>query len=80
MTGIEAGKYYSSGTFGHSWSVRYVIDIARDPGGDPGLDRVSYKIVVGPSRRSSAVATRAEFSKWARYEVAKTENEWVRVD
>ncbi len=75
MFAIEAGRCYSNGTFGRSWSVRRVLAI--EPGADGEL--VTYRIVVGAGRRRIERASRAEFAKWARHEVVQAENEWVRV-
>jgi len=67
------GRCYSSGSFGHAWSVRRILAL------DPALDTVTCKIVAGPGRRRTETMTRAEFERWARYEVVQEESEWVRV-
>lgn len=75
MIAIEAGRCYSNGTFGRSWSVRRVLAI--EPAADGEL--VTYRIVVGAGRRRIERASSTEFAKWARHEVVQAESEWVRV-
>jgi len=36
---------------------------------NPDKDLVIYKVLAGKDRRKSGVCTRAEFARWARYEV-----------
>ncbi len=71
---IELGRCYSNGLYGENWAVRQLVD--QSGGGDQ--DRVIYKIIAGKGRRNSAVCTREEFAKWAKYEVVLNENSWQR--
>jgi CBS domain-containing membrane protein len=75
---IKLDHYYSNGLFGKLWQVRHIIDEAMH--NDPSKDKVIYKIVAGPGRRSTGTCSREEFAAWARYEVARNENSWQRLD
>lgn len=75
-TDIRIGGAYSNGEQGEEWSVREVVDESRSD--DPEKDRVIYKVVAGPARRDSGVATRAEFARWAKYEVVRHGQGWKR--
>ncbi len=76
---IGMWRYYSNGRYGPDWQVRRIID-EETSGSDPARQRVIYRVVAGPNRRFSAVCTRAEFARWARYEVIRNENSWQRVE
>lgn len=76
---IVMRHYYSNGRYGPEWQVRRIIDEETRPS-DPARQRVIYRVVAGPNRRFSAVCTRAEFARWARYEVIRNENSWQRVE
>lgn len=67
---IRPGGCYSNGDFGRHWSVRQVV--ARDG------DTVTYTVLAGPGRRSTASCSHEEFVRWARYEVTRNENSWER--
>ena len=71
---ICLGHYYSNGQYGDEWSVRHVIDESGDTD-----DAVIFKIVAGQGRRTSAVTSREEFARWAKYEVYRDEENWRRV-
>jgi CBS-domain-containing membrane protein len=71
---IELGHYYSNGKYGDKWSVRHVIDES-----DERDNTIIYKVVAGPGRRTSGVLDKEEFSRWARYEVYRDEENWRRV-
>ena len=73
---VRLHGYYSNGEFGDDWSVRQVVDESAHS--DPEKDKIIYKAVAGKGRRRSGVSTRAEFSRWARYEVFRDENSWQR--
>ena len=73
---IRLHGFYSNGEFGDDWSVREVVDESSHS--DPGKDNIIYKVAAGMGRRRSGVATRAEFARWARYEVFRDENSWQR--
>ena len=73
---IRLHGFYSNGEFGDDWSVREVVDESSHS--DPGKDKIIYKVAAGMGRRRSGVSTRAEFARWARYEVFRDENSWQR--
>ena len=75
---IRPGQYYSNGRSGESWSVRHIVD--ESGATDPDKDKVIYRVVAGHDRRSSGTCTRAEFARWAKYQVSRNENSWNRVD
>ncbi len=75
---LQHGHYYSNGEHGDLWSVRQIVDWAET--NDSGEEKLIYKIIAGSNRRSSAVMTKNEFSKWAKYEVTRDEGNWHRVD
>jgi CBS domain-containing membrane protein len=75
---IKLDHYYSNGLFGKLWQVRHIIDESAQT--DPTKDKVIYKVVAGPGRRSTASCTREEFAAWARYEVLRNENSWQRIE
>jgi len=75
---LKHGHYYSNGVHGDLWSVRQIVDWAET--NDSGEEKLIYKIIAGSNRRSSAVMTKNEFSKWAKYEVIRDEGNWHRVD
>lgn len=73
---ILRGRAYSNGRYAHEWSVRQIVDNSGRT--DPEDDVVVYKVVAGKGRRGSGTCTRAEFARWARYEVERNENSWQR--
>ena len=75
---IHPGHYYSNGRYGEHWSVRHIVDESGVT--DPERDKVIYRVVAGHGRRSSGTCTRAEFARWAKYQVIRNENSWNRVD
>lgn len=70
---IKYGGCYSNGIYGARWAV-YQITKEHEDG------TVSFKVVAGANRRKSATMPREDFARWAQYEVALKENEWVRLD
>lgn len=72
---ITLGHYYCNGEYGEAWSVRRVIDESIQ-GKD---DKIIFRTVAGKDRRQTAVSSREEFARWARYEVYLNENSWQRV-
>ena len=74
---IRLGHYYSNGRYGDHWSVRQVIDESGEK--DPAKSLVIYKVVAGKDRRQTGSCARAEFARWAKYEVVRQENAWLRV-
>ncbi len=75
---IRPGHYYSNGRYGENWSVRHIVDESGIT--DPDKDKVIYRVVAGNGRRSSGTCTRAEFARWAKYQVVRNENSWNRVN
>lgn len=75
---IRPGHYYSNGRYGENWSVRHIVD--ESGVNDPDRDKVIYRVVAGNGRRSSGTCTRAEFARWAKYQVTRNENSWNRVE
>lgn len=75
---IRPGRYYSNGRYGENWSVRHIVD--ESGATDPGKDKVIYRVVAGNGRRNLGTCTRAEFARWAKYQVARNENSWNRVE
>lgn len=78
VSDIHLGRAYSNGEQGDEWTVREVVDESRSD--DPEKDKVIYKVVAGPARRASGVATRSEFARWAKYEVVRHGKGWKRAD
>jgi len=75
---IKLGSAYSNGEFGNRWVVRQVTAVMpANEASDCG--RVTFRILVGVGRRSSASCSMAEFVKWARHEVVRNENSWERI-
>lgn len=75
---LKPGHYYSNGEYGELWSVRQIIDWTEDT--NSGDEKLIYKIVAGTNRRNTGVMTKNEFSRWARHEVMRDEENWRRVD
>lgn len=75
---IKLGSAYSNGEFGNRWVVRQVTAVA-PASAEIGCDLVTFKILVGLGRRSTASCSMAEFVKWARHEVVRNENSWERI-
>lgn len=67
---------YSNGRYGEDWAIRQIVDESQTI--DPEKDLVIYKVVAGKDRRKSGVCTRAEFARWARYEVFPDQSSWKR--
>lgn len=76
-TQIRLGHHYSNGRYGDLWSVRQVIDESDEEVLEKNL--VIYKVVAGKDRRQTGSCARAEFARWAKYEVTRQENTWLRV-
>ena len=75
---VQPGRYYSNGMVGADWCIRQIVDTS--PNEDPDRDRVVYKVIAGAEPRSSAMLTRAEFARWASYEVNRDGDNWEPVD
>jgi hypothetical protein len=76
---IKLGAAYSNGEFGNRWSVRQVLSIAQ-PDKESAKEVVTFKVLVGPGRRTAHSCSRIEFVSWARHEVVRNENVWDRVE
>lgn len=83
---LKLGHYYSNGEYGENWSVRQIIDWPESTSesssnpNEAAEAKLIYKIIAGPGRRSNGVMTMNEFSKWAKHEVIRDEENWHRVD
>ncbi len=75
---LKRGHYYSNGEYGTLWSVRQIADWVETV--TDGEEELTYKVVAGANRRSSGVMLRNEFSRWAKHEVSRDEDNWRRVD
>jgi CBS-domain-containing membrane protein len=75
---LQLGHYYSNGKYGAEWSVRQIVDQSGSGYGSQGS--VIFKVLAGAGRRSSGVATREEFARWARHEVYRDDENWRRVE
>ena len=75
---LQNGHYYSNGVHGALWSIRQIVDWSEAD--ESGEEKLIYKIIVGDNRRDSGVMTKNEFSRWARYEVVRDDENWRRVD
>jgi CBS domain-containing membrane protein len=75
---VKPGHYYSNGALGPDWCIRQIVDAS--PSKNANRDRVVYKVVAGAEPGSSAMLTRAEFARWASYEVIRDDENWKPVD
>ena len=71
---VRMNHFYSNGRYGDDWQIRRVIDESQQV--NPDKDLVIYKVLAGKDRRKSGVCTRAEFARWARYEVFQEGATW----
>lgn len=76
MTSIRKGAWYSNGSYGHNWGVRWVEDLFEDPDLGPA---VRFKGMAGRCRRKTGLCSLEAFQEWARYEVALNETSWQRI-
>lgn len=83
---LKHGHYYSNGEYGDLWCVRQIVDWAdtdnagNNSGDNTGEAKLIYKIIAGANRRSSGVMSKNEFSRWAKHEVVRDEDNWRRVN
>ncbi|MBE9564635.1 MAG: HPP family protein [Proteobacteria bacterium] len=84
---LQHGHYYSNGEYGDLWSVRQIVDWAntenlsgKRPSEITGEEKLIYKVSAGADRRNSGVMSKNEFSRWAKHEVIRDEDNWRRVD
>ncbi|WP_240919990.1 HPP family protein [Paraglaciecola sp. 20A4] len=76
---IVAGHIYSNGKLGKLWSIRQVVDAA--PVNTPkSKDKVIYKVLAGDGGYETHMCLRSEFHNWARFEVEKHNQQWVKVE
>ncbi len=75
---LKHGHFYSNGEYGDIWAVRQIIDWAETE--DSGEEKLIYKTIAGADRRNSGVMTKNEFSRWAKHEVMRDEDNWRRID
>lgn len=75
---LKHGHYYSNGEYENLWSVRQIVDWSIK--NDGGEEELIYKVTAGAGRRSSGVMTKNAFSRWAKHEVIRDEDNWRRVD
>ncbi|MEP1448578.1 MAG: HPP family protein [Paraglaciecola sp.] len=76
---IIAGHIYSNGKIGSLWSIRQVVDAA--PNNSPSYrDKVIYKVLAGDGSYETNICLRSEFHQWARFEVIKHQQQWIKVE
>ncbi|MDN4501139.1 HPP family protein [Alteromonadaceae bacterium BrNp21-10] len=75
---IIPGHFYSNGKLGSLWSIRQVID-ASPAGSNPQKDKVIYKVLAGAGDYETGICLRSELHQWARFEVIKHNNQWLKV-
>jgi CBS-domain-containing membrane protein len=73
---VHVGHAYSNGLTGEEWQVREVVD--ESGRNDPVRDQVIYKVAAGKDARATGVMTRADFARWAKYEVVRDGAGWRR--
>lgn len=73
---IRLGRYYSNGAPGNEWSVREVIDESGQS--VPERDKIIYRVAAGAQLRTTGICARADFARWARYEVVQDGGVWKR--
>lgn len=75
---IRLGCHYSNGKIGSEWSIRQIIDEAKD--NDPEKDFVIFRQQAGKASKTSDCVTRSEFAQWAKYRVIKEKGQWHRAE
>ncbi|MEN6584644.1 MAG: hypothetical protein ABFE02_01155 [Sulfuricella sp.] len=75
-TPIKLGATDRYGYFQGHWEVRQVLAQGVPCEQENQPECVKYKVLVGPQRRRNFICSAEEFSRWARYEVARDENSW----
>jgi len=76
---IIAGHMYSNGKIGSLWSIRQVVDAS--PISSPShQDKVIYKVLAGDGGYETNICLRSEFHQWARFEVTKHQQQWIKVE
>lgn len=75
---IVLGNYYSNGRPGAEFTVRRVIDESGVTT-TPEQNRIIYRVSAGPGANTTGTCTRAEFARWAKYQVRWLDGRWTRV-
>ncbi|WP_340677515.1 HPP family protein [Paraglaciecola sp.] len=78
-TEIIAGRIYSNGKLGSLWSIRQIVD-ASPTDSQPHRDKVIYKVLAGDGGYETGICLRSEFHHWARFEVLKKNQQWLKVE
>jgi CBS-domain-containing membrane protein len=76
---IIAGHIYSNGKLGSLWSIRQIVD-ASPIDSQPHRDKVIYKVLAGDGGYETGICLRSEFHQWARFEVTKHNQQWLKVE
>jgi CBS-domain-containing membrane protein len=76
---IIAGHIYSNGKIGSLWSIRQIVD-ASPINSKPHMDKVIYKVLAGDGGYETNICLRSEFHQWARFEVIKHQQQWIKVE
>lgn len=76
---IIAGHMYSNGKLGSLWSIRQIVD-ASPTDSQPHRDKVIYKVLAGDGGYQTGICLRSEFHQWARFEVIKHNQQWIKVE
>tara|TARA_R110000868_G_scaffold174705_3_gene411558 strand:+ start:1721 stop:2701 length:981 start_codon:yes stop_codon:yes gene_type:complete len=76
---IIAGHIYSNGKLGSLWSIRQIVD-ASPTDSQPHRDKVIYKVLAGDGGYETGICLRSEFHQWARFEVTKQNQQWLKVE
>lgn len=73
---IHLGGVYSNGEIGKDWSMRQIVD--ESPHHEPNQDYVIFKQIAGQASKRTDCVTRAEFARWAKYEMVEDAGRWHR--
>lgn len=73
---LKVSHHYSNGRYAEQWAVRQVVSVSARTGSDEIT--VTYKVVAGKGRRTTATCSLEEFTQWAESEVFLNENSWQR--
>lgn len=74
---IRGGGFYSNGHLGAQWSVRQIIDLPATHSSS-GAELI-YKNVAGCDAYQTGLCDLNEFRRWARFEVKKSGERWVKL-
>lgn len=73
---IELGRFYSNGSQGPDFAVRWIVD---QPATKTDVG-IIWRVVAGRDRDATGYSTRQEFADWACCEVARSESTWIRAN